>query len=187
MSSEPSVSEFYTTTGQLVRVRPLLPDDAPYLIDIFENMSVDSRYRRFLQSLEKPSMEVVWSEAEQIAHAVAKNSRGLIAFADLPDHPDSPVGAARYVLVNDREGELAISVRDDMQRQGIGLRLSQLLVAEARKNGVERLTGVFQSDNEAVRKLVKHLDVRVTQTAEGAYVALQLHLAQQDDPQPALS
>ena len=64
----PTVYTFLTKNDMVVRVRPLRAEDAPYLVDLFENMSQDSRYSRFLQTLENIEMERVWSSAEPVSY-----------------------------------------------------------------------------------------------------------------------
>ena len=91
------VYTFRTKTGRPIRVRPLVPEDAPYLVDLFENMGHESRYSRFLQTLDTIEMERVWSTAEQIAEGTAVNSDGLLAFCDMTERPDVPVAAVRPV------------------------------------------------------------------------------------------
>ena len=115
MPTYPTVYTFLTKNDMVVRVRPLLAEDAPYLVDLFENMSQDSRYSRFLQTLDNIDMERVWSTAEQIAQGVAVNSHGLLAFCDTAERPDVPVAAARYIRLDSGQAEIGISVRDDMQ------------------------------------------------------------------------
>ncbi len=163
-------------SGETVRFRPLLPDDAPYLVEIFERMSFQSRYRRFNQTLDQPDIERVWSEAEQIAHAVALNSRGIIAFTDTAERRDIPIGAARYVRADVNEAELAVSVRDDYQSQGIGRQLVNLLVEEARRDGLHRLTGLIQNDNPNVWAMLKHIPVELRRATEGSYTQVILDL-----------
>jgi acetyltransferase len=170
---------FRTRSGLPVRVRYLEPEDAPLLVNIFEHMGDESRYRRFNQSLETPSASRVWAEAEQIAQGVTTNSVGLIAFADLPDAPDTPIGGARFVLLGSGEAEAAISVRDDMQGHGIGTRLMKLLVQEARAAGLERLVGIVQNNNTAVWGLLRHIDAPIEHVADGTLTTIIIHL--QDD------
>ena len=70
MPTYPSVYTFLTKNDMVVRVRPLLAEDAPYLVDLFENMSQDSRYSRFLQTLDNIDMERVWSLASDMGARV---------------------------------------------------------------------------------------------------------------------
>ncbi len=170
---------FKTKDGMTVRARPLLPTDAPYFVDIFKHMSPDSRYSRFHQSLDDVALERVWAEAESIAHTQAQ--AGFIAFADLPDQLNAPIGAARYVETGDGAAETAVSVRDDMQGQGIGTQLMALLAEEARARGVDKLTAMIQSSNKAIIRVLNRLPYRYERTAVGADTEVVLDLTFYDE------
>ncbi|MEJ2748116.1 MAG: GNAT family N-acetyltransferase [Anaerolineae bacterium] len=165
---------FETKSRILVRIRPLLPPDAPYLIDIFEHMSADSRYRRFHQPVDQLPPERVKAEAEYIAHLSPQI--GFIAFADLPDEPDAPVGAVRCVCVGEAVAETAVSVRDDMQSQGIGSHLLALLAAEARRQGVRKLVATIQNSNKPIVRVLKRLPYVYTRRIIGSESQLELDL-----------
>lgn len=50
--------------------------DAPYLVDLFEHMSSESRYNRFMQAIDHIDIDRIWSEAEHIAHLIDGDSYG---------------------------------------------------------------------------------------------------------------
>lgn len=165
MMTKTAIDTFEMRNGLAVRVRPLTPEDTAYLVNIFEHMSADSRYSRFHQPLENISPERVWREAEAITHM--SEQVGFIAFADLPDQLNVPVGAARYVLVGDKVGEAAVSVRDDMQGQGIGSQLMSLLAEEARLRGLHKLQATIQTSNKAIIRVLNRLSYPHTRTSVG--------------------
>lgn len=167
MPNYPTVYTFLTKNDMVVRVRSLRPEDAPYLVDLFENMSQESRYQRFLQTLEHVDMERVWTEAEQIAYGAAANSNGLIAFCDTAERPDVPVAAARYVRVDGDRAEVGISVRDDMHNLGIGSRLLGLLVEEARAEGLQEMIAYVQNSNLAIWRILRRLDYPLRYQPDG--------------------
>ena len=169
MPTYPTVYTFLTKNDMVVRVRPLLAEDAPYLVDLFENMSQDSRYSRFLQTLDNIDMERVWSTAEQIAQGVAVNSHGLLAFCDTAERPDVPVAAARYIRLDSGQAEIGISVRDDMQGIGIGSRLMGLLIDDGRAEGIQEMVAVIQNNNVVVWRLLRGLGYPITRRQEDVY------------------
>lgn len=178
MPTKPTVYTFTTKNGSPVRVRPLEPEDAPYLVDLFENMGEDSRYQRFLQALGKPEMERVWNVAEHIAGDALIHGRGLLAFCDRTERPDVPVAAARFVELAPAQAEISISVRDDMQGTGIGTKLLGLLIDEAKIRGITQLVGLVQSDNMAMWHMLKKQGYRMTRQPDGTYTFMTLHLDQ---------
>jgi acetyltransferase len=176
MFGELFMSEFRAADNTLVTVRPLLPDDAPLLVEIFGQLSPESRYRRFNESLVNADDDRVWAEAEQIAHGVARNSRGLLAFVDRPEIVQTPIGGVRYVMSGPEEAELAVSVADEYQRLGIGSRLVELLVEEARRAGLKRLVGVVRNENIGVFGMLRKLPYQVERHAEGPVTTVIVHL-----------
>jgi acetyltransferase len=174
MKMKSITEQFETKAGTLIWIRPLLPEDTPYLVDLFEHMGADSRYSRFHQPLDSITPERIWEEAENIAHTPMQV--GFIAFADLPDQPEVAVGAVRYVCLGDGVAEAAVSVRDDMQGQGIGTQLMSLLAAEAKNQGMIRLTANIQSANKAIIRVLNRLPYPHTRTTLGpdSEVALDL-------------
>ncbi len=176
MMTKTIIDTFVTKNGLTVRVRPLTSSDAPFLVNIFEHMSADSRYRRFHQPLTNVSTERVWAEARSIAQAPSQV--GFIAFADLPDQSNVPIGAARYVLLDDKVAEAAVSVRDDLHGQRIGSQLMSLLAEEARLRGIHKLRATIQSDNKAIIRILNRLPYPHTRTSIGpdAEVVLDLTL-----------
>ena len=168
------IDSFEAKNGMLVRVRPLLPQDAPYLVDLFEHMSADSRYLRFNQPLANVAPERVWTEAENIAHL--EPQIGFIAFADLPEQSDVPIGVARCVCLGDGLAETAVSVRDDMQNQGIGSNLLGLLVKEAQAQGITNLLATIQNANRAIIHILNRLPYPYTRKTIGPDTELELDL-----------
>ncbi len=176
MKLEDMLYTFHTKDGKLIGVRHLRYDDAIYLVGIFENMNADSRYQRYQQAVDHIQAGRIWQEAETIAHMDAKKQDGLIAFADLPDNSNTPVGAARYVNSGDRRAEMAVSIRDDMQGRGIGSELLGLLTEEARHKGIQQLVADVLHNNSGMMGVLKKLPYEITREIEGNSGVLTVHL-----------
>ena len=147
---------FQAKNGLPVWIRPMRADDTDNLIDIFEHLSPESRYLRFHEPLISPDPELVRREASRMATTPPHRGRGWLAFADLPDQPCAPIGGARYVRLSEgaTTAEVALSVRDDLQNQGIGKELLRLLLEEAQADGIETLIAIVQANNRAVMNLL---------------------------------
>ena len=168
MKLENNFATFRSRAGHLVRVRPIRFDDAPSLVDIFEHMTVESRYKRFHQTMDHVSPGRVQQEAINIAQADSNSHWGLLAFADLPDRQHAPVGAVRFVRTAPHEAEVAISIRDDFQNMGVGTQLMHMLAETAREMGLQRLIADIQNDNPAIWYVLKSLPYHVTRLPEGS-------------------
>jgi len=172
------IDTFKTKTGIRVHVRPLTVEDAPYLVDLFEHMGSESRYSRFMQTIDHIDVDRVWSEAEQIAHLTDGDSYGLVAFADLPDRKATPVASARFVRFSSQQAEIAISVRDDMQHMGIGTHLLELLIETAAEQGIEQLVGTVQNSNAPMWATLKKVGRRLERQPEGSYSHITLYVTE---------
>lgn len=175
LSSE-FVHTFQTKDGIPVKVRPLQPEDTAYLIDIFENMGVESRYARFNVPMENLDSEMIQQEAAEIAHIERPENDGWLAFADLPGRPDTPVAGIRYIRTAEGEAEVAISVRDDMQNKGIGTALLIFLFNQAKKAGITRLVALAQRSNRPLLQILTKAPYPIKRTPDGSNVYLEVEL-----------
>ena len=167
---------FPSKSGPKIQVRPLRADDAPLLVDVFNHMTSESRYRRFHQTLDHVPTSRIWAEAKNIADADPARNRGLLALTEIPDEGVVPVGAVRIVETIPGEAEIAISIRDDFQNQGIGSRMMRLMADEAKAVGYHRLVADIQNDNQAIWRVFNKLPYRVLRSAKGSYSEIVMFL-----------
>ncbi len=167
---------FKTKNGLIVNTRPIRPEDAPYLVDIFEHMGAESRYNRFLQTADHVDIDRIWTEAEKIADISQNGCYGYLAFVNLPERADVPVAGARYIKLSSRQAEIAVSVRDDMQNVGIGTHLLRLLVQRALDDGIEQLVGTIENNNAPMWAMLKKLGHRLERQPEGNYSVVTIHI-----------
>ncbi|MDQ4079008.1 MAG: GNAT family N-acetyltransferase [Chloroflexota bacterium] len=179
--AEDIVYTFETKTGLSVRVRPLRADDVPLLVDLFEHLGPESRFQRFNRALDAPSVEEVWDEAQHIARIEPSQGEGWLAFADLPGERDAIVAGVRYVRIPPNAAEAAIVVRDDIQKQGVGRHLLQLLIREVHARGIKKLTALVRQDNPALSHLLPQFPYPVKRLPQGQFVYLELGLDSKDE------
>ncbi|MEA3334422.1 MAG: GNAT family N-acetyltransferase [Chloroflexota bacterium] len=167
---------FEADDGTRIWVRPERPDDAPLLVDLFEHLSDQSRFQRFSKVLDRPDRERVMVEADRLAERIPPEEYAWLAFADLPDQQAAPIAAARLAKVADDTAEVAVVVRDDLQLRGIGSRLLNYVLDQARIHGMNRLTATFRSDNRAVWRLLGYSPYHVTWEMHGTQVDVIIHV-----------
>lgn len=168
---------FESNDGLTIEVKRLQTDDAVYLVDLFEHLSTNSRYARFNQYLASVDPVDVLREAEQIVLIDSSRGLGVLAFADLPDQPHAPVAVARYIRTDDpQQAEVSVSVRDDMQHQGIGAQMLLYLASEARKAGVRSLIGTFQTANRRIWALLAESPYQSTTVIDGFQTSVTIDL-----------
>ncbi len=171
-----NLKTFRSKNGLLLKIRPLQPEDARHLVNLFEHMGLESRYLRFNLALTDPSPDLVWAEAERLARIDPEQDGAWLVFADLPDQPEAPIAGARFVRTNETTAEVSIAVRDDMQNQGVGSHLLPFVIEQARDAGVRRLTASVQRNNRPLWYLLKRsgLNLEITYDGSGAVVETDL-------------
>ena len=116
--------------GGTVHIRPILPSDrVPYLA-LFDRLSDETRYARFLS----PKRELSDAEVEHFLRVDIRDRTALVAFAG-----EAMVAVARYDRLPDGEdAEVAFVIDDAHQGRGLGTLMLEYLAAAGRENGVTR-------------------------------------------------
>jgi acetyltransferase len=136
--------------GSPVFVRPIEADDQGLLVRGFEELSPESRYRRFLHLLKALDPKTLASLTEVDHHG----HEALVAVG-----PDGElVGVARFICLDDpREAEVAVTVVDPWQGRGAGTALLARLRERARHEGVRHFAASCLADNHDVLELLEQL------------------------------
>jgi GNAT superfamily N-acetyltransferase len=135
--------------GSAVLVRQVVASDTERIRAVFERLSAGSRFRRFLASVRRLSD----SALRRLTEVDHRDHEALIAL-DL-DSRDA-VGVARFIRTNRPDvAEVAVTVADEWQGNGIGTALLTLLAARAREEGIARFTGVALATNGAALSLLR--------------------------------
>lgn len=122
---------FELEDGSRFRVRPVRATDRTALQEAYEQLSPESRYRRFFTLM--PHLPEEW--ATRLTDIDHTTHRAWVVFdPDAPSgHGDDGVAVAR--LINDADepavAEAAFAVADDYQGRGIGRLLFELIVSTA--------------------------------------------------------
>ena len=157
-------SEVTLRDGSVVLVRPGGPGDRALLVEEFERLSPESRYRRFfapLKTLPDRLLDVLTS-IDYVDHfAWAALARG-------EDGRFHGVGVSRYVRLPDpAAADAAVTVVDDWQGRGLGRVLLDALVLEALENGITRFEGEVLVDNLPMQALLRKTGARLRPEGAG--------------------
>ena len=145
---------FQTTDGQTVTVRRMLPADVNQLVYIYRRLSPESLYQRFREPVSNLSPMRILEEARALAEAGYSQGAGFLALVDLPEQRGVPIAGVRYIRIGDGVAEIAITVCDDFQKKGVGSQLLDILIEEARKDGVKKLVANVSANNRAVLQML---------------------------------
>ena len=130
-----------------VSIRPIERSDASALSDFFARLSVESRHRRFLScgTAPLPAMTARFADAYGFVGILREPGTldgAIVAHASL--QPDGPGSA-----------EVAFAVADELQGLGIGRRLVAMVLEDARRRGLRRVTATLLAENAPMRHLLR--------------------------------
>jgi acetyltransferase len=153
-----------TRDGRQVRVRHLTPADDDLLVELYKRLSPQSRRLRFLVDPGDVPDEIVWREAHRLSDLNPLLAAALIGTLVEADQREHAVAVCRLARDDDDpdSAEMAIVVRDDMQCQGLGTAMLDLLIQLAMVAGVKRIRAVSLAENVAVHRLVQATGLPVT-------------------------
>jgi len=145
--------------GSVVLLRPLAREDADELVRAFGELSRESRYRRFLESVERLTPEQVryLTDIDKDKHvawcAVTPEGRGVAVARSIRDaHGDC--------------AEYAITVVDEWQGRGIGKVLTIALARAAWATGVRHFKATMFADNTRVLRILASVGDEVERRQE---------------------
>ncbi len=138
--------------GSEIAIRPIRSTDKKRLLDGFEHLSAESRYRRFLVPMPRLSRRLVRYFTEIDHH----DHEALVA---LGWDSGEPIGVARYVRSgeNDDTAEVAVAVVDHWQGRGVATELLKRVALRAREEGISCFTATCLAENREVLDLFDRL------------------------------
>lgn len=143
----------YLFDGSEVTIRPIKADDAPIEADFVRHLSPESRYSRFMVTLnELPATKLRYlTDVDYDKH--------MALVATLPrDGKETEIGVARYIV--DPKGascEFAVAVDDAWQGSGVAGILMATLMDTARARGLTSMEGIILASNHKMLKFARQL------------------------------
>jgi RimJ/RimL family protein N-acetyltransferase len=157
-------------SGDVVRIRPVRPGDAPALARAYANLGEQSRYRRFFTVMpELP--EATLKAAVEVDHV---DHEALVA---VPVLSTEIVGECRFIRLPDQPdtAEVGVTVVDAWQRRGLGPALLALLSQHAQAAGIEYFIAEILAENRTVLALLPGLG-QVETESHGPVVTARVEL-----------
>ncbi|MBC8210159.1 MAG: bifunctional acetate--CoA ligase family protein/GNAT family N-acetyltransferase [Gammaproteobacteria bacterium] len=156
-------SSWQLPDGTNVTIRPIRPEDATIEQRFVKNLSAESKYFRFMQSLEQLT-PLMLARFTQIDY---DSEMALIAVVKEDSADVRIIAVVRYVSNPDRHScEFALTVSDDYQRKGIGRHLMHRLMTIAHDRGIDVMEGEVLSSNSKMLKLMQRLNFRIVHNPE---------------------
>jgi acetyltransferase len=162
------ISHAQLSDGTDITIRPIRPEDAEIEQSFVKALSSQSRYFRFMRSLNELTQEMLVRFTQIDYH----RELALIAVLEW-DGGETELGVARYIMNPDgRSCEFALVVADAWQGKGIGSRLMQALMEAARQRGLREIDGEVLASNHNMLHLMTSLGFSLHTSSEDPGVKL---------------
>ena len=143
-------------------IRPIRPEDAEIEAEFIRGLSKESKYFRFMNSLQEFSQEMLVRFTQIDYH----NEMALIAVHPV-DSGEEQIGVARYTTNLDKKScEFALVVSDQWRGRGIAHHLMTRLMQIARDRDLEWIEGQVLGNNVRMLALMKSMNFQITNDEE---------------------
>lgn len=165
ISPYPNQYEFHETTrtGLPLFIRPIKPEDAPLMSELWSTLSPRSVYHRYLKPLRHLTRELL-ARSTQVDYS---REMAIVALTEI-EGKERIVGVARLIGHPDgHEAELGMSVGDPWHGQGVASKLLEIAVPIARERGIKQVWTQVFAENKVALALAEHYGGEITQMAAG--------------------
>jgi RimJ/RimL family protein N-acetyltransferase len=161
--------------GTPATLRVMRPDDHDRLVAAFTKLEQSSIYTRFFSFRN----EIPEQAFERIAEMDFWQAAGLVATIGARGD-ETIIGSTTYFggIADDGErfAEVAFTIEEDYQGQGLASKLFGALATIARRHGIARFTADVLSRNAAMIKVFKRSGLPLRQEREGDVVHVEIDL-----------
>jgi RimJ/RimL family protein N-acetyltransferase len=166
--------------GTPVVMRVALPEDRPKVVAAFGKLDPDSIYTRFF-SMRK---ELTPAELDRFGATDFVNFVSLAALMG-SGSDETLIGGASYVVLPSADGarsaEVAFTIEEDYQGQGLASKLMRMLAGIARQHGIAQFEAEVLAGNAPMLKVFERSGLPLTKTKEGGVTHLVMDLRQAPD------
>jgi acetyl coenzyme A synthetase (ADP forming)-like protein len=151
--------------GSTVRIRAMQPSDDKLLLALFESLSEESRWLRFLSLAKGTALA-----AEARRETNLDRTVGLLAFSGSDERV---VGHAFYAGIDESRAEVAFAIADDFQRRGLGTLLLGQLADIAAGDGIETFEAEVAAANQTMLNVFREsgFPIQINATAGQLHVS----------------
>jgi len=143
--------------GRQVLLRPVRPEDEKLNREMLEGLSQETLRFRFFHVLKEITHEML----TQMCNIDYDREIAIIAEYE-QNGKRRNVGMGRLLVEPDGEtGEFAVMVADDFQSNGLGLKLTDVIIGIAGDRGLKSIYGILLNDNARMLHLVERLGFTV--------------------------
>ena len=179
------ISGWKMKDGTDVTIRPMRPEDEPLMVKFHGALSERSVYMRYFHAA-KLGQRVAHERLTRMCFLDYDRAIALLADRTVPESGEHEILAVGRMtkLHGTNTAEIALLVRDQYQRRGLGSELLSRLIQIARDERLESLHADMLQENIEMQALVRNLGFTVEQTADPAILFATLDL--KDVSRPAI-
>jgi acetyltransferase len=156
------VNRWQLADGTDITIRPIRPEDAGLVQAFVRNLSEQSRFFRFMNSVQELSQSML-IRFTQIDYS---REMALIAVSE-QNSVEVELGVARFAINPDGEScEFALVIADSMHGKGLGQKLMTALMDAARTKGLKTMEGEVLRNNADMLHLMQRLGFEVKTSAD---------------------
>jgi acetyltransferase len=161
-------------------VRPVHPDDAVMLQAFVRGLSPESRYFRFVSSMQELPATMLSRftliDYDREMALVALHTETSTDTEGQTQETTRIVGVSRYITNPDRSTcEFSLVVADDFKGRGLGSRLMLSIMDFAREKGLTEIEGLVLANNPNMLKLMRGLGFKIKSFPEDPDFKLVTH------------
>jgi acetyltransferase len=159
--------------GDLYTIRPIQPDDAQMLQDLVRGLKPESRYFRFVSSMQELPARMLARYTlidydREMALTAIHRTRTVHEDGTFTE-TEQIIGVSRYITNPDQTTcEFSLVVADAYGGQGLGSRLMLSIMDVARSKGLAEIEGLVLANNDGMLRLMRSLGFHVKAFPEDA-------------------
>ena len=175
-TTSPPGREIVLRDGTRVQVRVARPDDRDRIVAAFNELEPDSVYTRFF-SMRK---ELTAAELDRLTSTDFTHFAGLLAVVN-QGADETVIGGASYTALpttNDTlAAEVAFTIEEDYQGQGLAGQLFAMLADIARQHGIQRFEAEVLAGNAPMLKVFERSGLPLAKTRDAGVTHIVMDLA----------
>jgi acetyltransferase len=147
------ISQWQLADGTDITIRPIRPEDAVLVKKFVHDLSDESKYFRFMNSVQELTEDML-ARLTQLDYSREMALIAVIEEAGV----EVEIGVARYAINPDGETcEFALVIADNIAGKGLGQKLMVSLMEAARSKGLSIIEGEVLNNNHRMLKLMSRL------------------------------
>ena len=156
--------------GREVFLRPILRTDEHLIVDLFNKMSPQSVYLRFLRKLHALPEDMIY----RFTHINYDSEFALVAVIK-EDGKDAIIGVGRYAYdSHENLTDFGVAVRDDWQHLGLGKALLVKIFDIGKEHGISRFVTMMDPQNNIMRQILLELGYDVKYSLRSGFFQVEI-------------